>query len=353
MKKIIILMMVLVVSLFAGNDKEIGVPYVERGQGSIQSAVLDPDGEHFYTLKDEIISKWQLSPIKKINSFIPKFKSSKNAKQKNKDNLYRDIYHMDITDDSKKMIFRNTYDIFIWDLENNRLMKRIEKRTKWGIIDNSTYKTLNINSKYEIDYTEWDIESLKIIKSTVEHAIYTPMYFSINSNVLTMFANNYVIFLDKNNLSVKLSVHVDNNKLCFSNIKQTNLYCNGNENINMSNGIVEKYKKNDIGKKYYYGYSHRMASSVKQLSLIPKDLLIQISKESKAPYTFYNNKNDKKIAEFYLFENFEWMLKKGRYFQASSNAKQYLKMRTTSRKIVPINNETYNKYNKKINLNAN
>ena len=118
MKKIL-LIFVLVVGLFGSETEEIGKPFIEKGQGLVKSAVLDPDGEHFYTLKGETVTKWQLEPIKKVYSFKTGVEPA----------IFSIGYQISVTPDSKKMILRSMDTIVLLDLENKKIIKSVKEKT--------------------------------------------------------------------------------------------------------------------------------------------------------------------------------------------------------------------------------
>jgi len=65
--RVLFLMFLLVVGGFGEVNssmkvasEEIGIPYIKKGTGLIDSAVLAPDGNSFYTLKGNLVTRWQL-----------------------------------------------------------------------------------------------------------------------------------------------------------------------------------------------------------------------------------------------------------------------------------------------------
>lgn len=362
MKKMI-LILVLVVGLFGSDSEEIGIPYIEKGKGTIQSAVLDPDGKHFYTLKGEIVTKWQLEPIEKIYSFKTGLISKEQfMKLPSNCNKMKDAYHISIDSSSQKMIIRNRNEITIWNLNNKKLIKRIQQKTLWGTIDGSNYVTISRKNN-NVNYIKWDVSSMKKLKivsipdfckTSNDCSFGISHHYSINSKILTLFASSLVSILDKKTLNPIRHINKNNKKSCFSDINQSYIYCYDEDYdinmINTNNLKVTRIKKDKFsysGSKYFYKNVYKVYSSNKFLSLACNT---KLGCKYLSPYIFYNIKSNKKIADFYLFDNGGWILKKGRYFQISSDAKQYLKMRIKSKKIVPINNKTYIKYNKKIKL---
>ena len=76
MKKFSTVLFVLVwfsVSIFGEGNKPQFPPeiisQIPKSYGLLDSAVVAPDKKSFYTLKDGVVTHWQLHPIKKLNSF--------------------------------------------------------------------------------------------------------------------------------------------------------------------------------------------------------------------------------------------------------------------------------------------
>ena len=134
MKKILLLL-ILALGLFGAESEEIGKPYVDKSEGFIQSAVLAPDGESFYTLKGDLITQWQLSSLKRLNSFKIDIDSK----------VGRFGYQISVTSDGKKMILRSSEDIMFVNLDNNNLNKKIKYDSDMGVISGTTF--ISISSK--------------------------------------------------------------------------------------------------------------------------------------------------------------------------------------------------------------
>lgn len=356
MKRILILIMVLVVSVWA---EEIGVPYVEKEMGQVQSAVLAPDGESFYTLKDEYVTHWQLEPIKKLSSFkIKLFEEEKRQK-----------YSMYISSDSKKMVVMARMALLLLDLKKKDLIKRKKAEFYWGIMDGMVFKT-TYNKKIvkdnkpirEVVYKEYNIDNLEVTKELSlpylcnesthrcsEHYMHYINYMYIYSDKLFVLKLDDIIsVLDKKTLK-KLDKSWKIWNKCYFTLDKKFFYCLSNNEqytkINLDTLDAKKIVSKDLVHKKSLHDIYSNISLYKKLSLV-FDFDID---EKSASLDFYNNKLNIKIAAFYQFKNDEWILiNSDGYFEASRDARQYLKRKTLDGKIAPINDETYEKYNKKI-----
>lgn len=74
--------------------------------------------------------------------------------------------------------------------------------------------------------------------------------------------------------------------------------------------------------------------------------LVNIHRE----YHFINHVNGEIIATLYIFPDNEWIFLNKRNFIHSSGGRKYLKMTDENGQVNPINDITYNKYYKQINL---
>lgn len=368
MKKLL-LILVLVVGLFGADSEEIGKPFIERGKGTVQSAVLDPNGEYFYTLKDETVTKWQLEPIKNVYSFKINLPKSKR-------------YKMDISSEADKIVVWNTKLLSLIDLKTQKQIKTIDEEITWGVMDGLIFKTINVKKTYEYNrlisktvYQERDLKKFENTKNIIMPYLCEDTF---GCHVWHMFIYKNMIFastpessetgkimaiLDKTTLK-ELN---ENRKIrgnCYFTLDKQGLYCRLNreaytkvnlntleeEKINL-NPLEEKFsvlllKKEFINEKILFSI-HSDISLFKNLSLV--FFSSNWNKEAPNLY-FYNNEINKELATFHQFNN-EWILISPEgYFEVSKNAKKHLKMKIKSGEVVPMNNATFEKYNKKINL---
>lgn len=359
MKRIIVVMMILVVSVWA---EEIGKPYIPKGSGEIDSAILAPDGKTFYTLKGELVTKWQLEPIKKLDSF----KTVLNHKDK------RYGYQIDITADGKKMFIRSHSEIILWDLKAKNEIKREQQRTDWGVVDGQVYKTIYSYRKtndqhYIVDegtiYKEWDLR-LNQVKNEVLPALcsntgYTcyPNFMYINHDEIFAFtpesshSSSMMSILNKKTLKIIKGLSFDDHWYVTADRKSIYLgqrspaefYLKVNiDTLTEEKITLDKFKKTDML------YSQQKAIR-KSMSVVGSLNLVFIPNKvtRRFEYVFYNSSN-KKVTSFYQFKDSEWaVIDENGYFEVSLYAKKYLKMKTSSSDILPINNITYKKYNKR------
>jgi len=354
--KNILVVLLLVVGLFGSDSEEIGVPYVEQSEGKTKSSVLDPNGKYFYTLVGETVTKWEFDPIKKVSSF--KVELPKNG----------EIFISNISSDSKKMLIWNLKSLSLFNLETQKKIKTeiIESHTKfrlrWAEMDGTIFKTIYRKNWNTTIYKEYDTENLKIIKNlALPVACDDPDSISddhiyINNTklfrVIFQQASGCVAIFDKNTLK-PLNKNWSISAECIISLDKKNIYCGhgvkGYRHINLETLESETLTKKEFDNKKYLQNSRLNISLFKELSLV-FNYRRKIHNKRIPSIIFYNNVTNEELATFYQFSN-DWILiAPNGNFEGSKNIKKYLKMKTLSGKVVPINNATFKKYNKAINL---
>ena len=108
---------------------------------------------------------------------------------------------------------------------------------------------------------------------------------------------------------------------------------------------------------YAYHKTFKSGSNFKGISLIGPGGKIgskSVDRRSYYSYVFFNTKTEKKLASFFLYPDGEWILMRpDGYFDISKNGRKHLKMwrvQDVRKKSVPINDRTYKKYKKTIDL---
>jgi len=373
----ILLILVLVVGLFAEDGY---IPRVERDIGTYYSAILASDGKSFYTLKKDLVTHWQLNPIKKLDSFRTGIKPVDENKLG---------YNIHVTADKSKMVINSQDEIQLWDLKTKKQIKKLKVKTVWGLMDEETFITIDENRVI----TKYDTKTLKILQTKqlkdpcdnwsdpYGNSCHSKPVFMIKSeDKLIYFSENYLLFLEKNSLDITKDIKTG--VMGLSSMDYKTLYYipmskpQPSKMINIKNKKIDSIKSYDFisySNKHYLLGSFRakglkISSYYKYLSLAATAYRPTPSSRRILHYAFFDNKREKPIATFLQFKDGEWILiDVDGYFEASSKkVKKYLTMRkhyktyrrpnTTvlknifSDKGLKISDEIYKKYNKKINL---
>ncbi len=382
----------------AQNDtEEIGVPFIDFKKGPIESAVLASDGKSFYTLQDIDLIHWNLSPLKKIKTWkLPLEKITVGKKI----DRFRDIYFLN---NYSKVLLTSINELVIYNLETNQIEKRVACRNHSLVKEGNLLYLARADQKGDRDeegnlavepylhLEVWSILDLKKIKSmniTKQSDKFTPHLLRyrgeselrefhdasryqgqllLGEDVIYYFAiTAKVAVIDKKDLKLK--------KMLWEEVK-THKTADGylvmNKKIYRQSdaSFVFEFPKNDEkGVKEFLNkaerkpvYSLPEVRRFQRNSTLVGDLILR-----SAPKIYvFTRKHSKEnfFARIGQFEG-ELIIKErstlttvdGKYqvipnhFEVSSRDFKLLKMKTSDGKIVPMNDATFKKYNRQIDM---
>lgn len=153
--------MVLALGLFGAESEEIGALYIqdERFRGD---AVLSPDGNGFYTLKDDLVTQWQISPVKKLLSFktgIVDFGPS--------------AYQINVSNDGQRIILYSpkTNEIQLWDVKTMKHLKTIKEDLQ--LVTGSKYGFISLTKDNHVHVlNDKDLTLIKNIDTGLKDCTY-------------------------------------------------------------------------------------------------------------------------------------------------------------------------------------
>ena len=333
MIKLLIITLLLIVAIRA---EEIGVPYVEEKQGLIQSAVLAPDWNSFYTLKDDLVTKWQLSPIKKLLSFETSIDYKKGSVG----------YQINVSNDNKRVILYSSKEIQLWDIQSQKHLKTVKENLYSGV--RSKYGFLTIGEKNVLRI--WDDKSLTLENSIdFNEFIDGPAYSMLNGdNILIVNYFDNAISFDLNTLKI-----IDMVRGSWDGFDQLDVDMN-TFTTKVKNKYSDKFNPynfylymKDIGKTRLQETisSYKGSTNSNEIVLLKFFDNYRFAKASLEK----SGKFKKRLYHLYQFDN-TIILRFGSTFTGAGNFKKYVKMKTKDGKILPINNATFKEYNKNINL---
>ena len=362
--KHLVLILVLVVGLFGSELEKIGVPYVGKTIGKIDSAVLAIDGKRFYTLKDGLVTHWQLEPLKRLDSF-------KTGIQEPFCKPLKPQYHIStcnisVSSNEKKMIIRSNKSLLLFDLEKKVLIEKINHESLYGVMDSHNYMTFDTNNwvTHNNTATLWKIdkgikEVKKIIyKGAFEEADEDESQFDdslksvlILDNMIIVFANDDISMYDKDTFEIldMASRHRGNAPYLNYNYKFIDYY--------KSLKRINLYKTDKTFEPGLRPFRIKLSSFMPLVS-ISKHLTLSLTRDFHAiffiPPKTLKQRRPQYGVKFYQFSDGEAILmgtNGGKnitnHFELTSNSKKYLTMKISVGKIVPINDETFNKYKTK------
>ncbi len=354
--KHIILLLLLTWSILA---QEVGIPYVLNAPRSeLSDAVFTANGTNFYTLKNyNQLLRWNFSPLKLIES------------NKLENRYWSQL--LSSSNDRKILLLnksgkRSITAYSVWDTYSQKIVDN-------HIIQNNSEGTSSLNYARSVYYVDnrillldvmgnmelWDVNTLKMIrygKLSVNGygcVITDAPFFTMltkDKETFVILSTETIHFIDSTTLEPSKKLDFTAKKYYMSSdpyiIYTSSL--SGDYKLDINVGEVEKIPDDWI-------YKH--ISSLEHIRAIKYNNSIQNESNNVSiqirdgVVEFYKKYTDNKIAELYVFDNDEWLIVTPEgYFDCSPESRKYLYMKTSSGESVPIDDVTYNKFHKQINL---
>lgn len=340
MKKIV-LVLLFAFSLFAGENEEIGVPYIDSNLGRINSAVLSHDGLSLFTLKEGVITQWQINSLQKQTSFT--VKDSKEERFLG--------WRIHVTNDNSKIILQSDNELQLWDIQTKKLLQSVSIKfgagtiSKYGYItvderelkiwDENTLRLANTISSFLEFPAEWTKTTPSPVQDWKDLRI--PMNIIVGDNVVIIQYPQKRIYLDfetkvfREDLNKTEALREYGKSFCFEkNLAHLLLEIHNDPGVISYNCSV-----NDINELTSMSLAHK-SRNLLRLSINHKKSLSDVRL-----YQF----DDALLAEL-IFPG------DSPFFIAPDSVKKHLKMKMKDGKILPMNDETFKKYNTPINLKA-
>lgn len=343
--KSLLVILVLVVNLFGSDNQKIGVPYIGEDTGLVDSAVLAPDGNSFYTLKDNLVTQWQLTPLEKLHSFKTNIMTyDANGKAEYKINI-------NISNDNKRVILYSPKEIQLWDIKSKKHLKtnKFKDYVSSGVRSKYGFLTIGENNILTI----WNDENLTCKKEIWFNYFirFKPFHMFVGDNILIV---SYGI-------SDLIYFNLDTFKLEYSTRTQENLHELFKVKMSEFSTRIEKRYPHKFNSYALYWYLKRLSywnlrtmSSHKE---IHDNYTYEVTLRKSTNYIFIKSfldesgKFKKQFYTFYQFDDAGILIdKRKKYFMGSRDFKKYLEMRTKDGEVVPMNDATFKQYNQKINL---
>ncbi len=339
----------------AGSEQEIGEPVVPstvKGR-HVDSAFMAPDGKHFYTLYEGLLSKFSMNPFQKVTSTKIDFKEILSSKN---------FFKVFITSDEKKLLISNSRkaQIALVDIASGRTIKTIKIAV--------TYSTV-----YSQDYNREVNSSSMMIDSVLNNNEFLVIK---NKKLLIFNANTLVklkeVAFDWRAMEQRSSIHNIFNKLIYIGVSdvgqilgndylQWSLYMRRNLSKGSncwSKGISEAlitFDVNNIKGGTVRSFNICSYPAANDSSFIDKRTIeLSFGPVSTAGhyvvsgyrYSLQNLKTTKKykIIHFTDGEVILFDTSPENNFILTSKARKHLKMKNATGEIVPINNATFEKY---------
>jgi hypothetical protein len=363
--KHIILLILITLGVWA---QEIGVPYVQAQnfKTDYRNSSLSPDMKIFYKLdRDGKFTVWNLHPFKKINeiyiddvSEFTKFAISINGdkifvpqtiRQKSEqDNKNRGVIVVD-TEKQRQIA------LLAHESEIRGVV--VSEKNIFTLTDNSILRRWDIKTFQEKQRT--DFNETKIIRHTFAagmglgnsvRAEPTKLIISGDKTKLIVMFSESILILNSDTLKVVKSIKKNQpSRLNYMDITKNILYYNGMYSLNLDTLEIIQYAntpESENNEWLFHGNNivnwFRMNQGI---TPNPKDTLM-----SKG-HVFINPGTEQVYATLYEFVGDEWIIiTPNGYFDGSPDTRKYLYMKAPSGESVPIDDATYNKFHKLINL---
>jgi len=378
----IFLFLMLSISLFAcaENSREIGKPIaMNTSVAGCFGAVLSTDGKYFYTLRGELLSKYRISPFEIIQTKVADMKEVRERK----DNMNCRVL---ISKDESKLIIVFPYEILSLDVNTGRMLQKVEINEKEGGIDGVALDGNNlvlINGE-DLILSIRDVDTFKIKKKITSLRKFKAYHdgkrnftaISIISNKIYIRTRESLLVLNKKTFKPELFVLCDfgcNNprstkdykKIYLWNVLSIKDFVNDTDNV---------YSKKESQYKVMVFDQVTRTANFKESSNVRREIpeehlltpLVNREQVSRVKNSKLISKRDKvsravllnlKTNVFYIFYQYdsgqaifqEWSrgLRAGTYFHLTPGARKYLMMKNSDGNLIPINNETFNKYYRK------
>ncbi len=357
LSNVILVCLMLSVSLFvcAESEQEIGEPYFSYE--TRRHITLAPVGKTFYALdgKKGLVSRYQFSPFKKIDSFeIPKLKFLYGPSSASK---------VLVSDDGGKLFFYNPKSLMLFDLQANKIIKKIEfdRFSDGAFLSGDRITTLfsgkHSNKPYSsqnvyafIEFRNWRSNDLSKINNVSyfdgRKYLHSKSRLREFNNIILIRVGDYVLFsiMPKRGFKYGLT-HRQPSIAIFDKITLEPLFAASFQDIAVRNSVWGSNLRfsYDFSKAYvlnaepynakaFPNSSHQTAPYKATLEINLKILKIKILTK------------DWKEIESTTVE----LRESGRtqhFSQVGDYARKFLKMKDSAGGIVPMNNVTFNKYN--------
>ncbi len=371
------------VSLFAcaENSREIGSPIAMKTSSvGCFGAVLSAGGKYFYTLRGELLSKYRISPFEIIQTKVADMKEVRERK----DNMNCRVL---ISKDQSKLIIVFPYEILSLDINTGRMLQKVEINEKEGGIDGVALdgNSLILINGEDLILSIRDVDTFKIkknIESLKEFKAYHNKKrknftaISIISNKIYIRTRESLLVLNKKTFKPELFVLCDfgcNNprstkdyqKIYLWNVLSIKDYVNDTDKVyskkesqykvmvfdqvtRTANFKESSNMRREIPAKHLLTtlVNREQASLGKNNKLISKRGNVSraalLNSKTNVGYSFYQYDAGQAILQ-------EWSPDRltRTYFYLTPGARKYLMMKNVDGNLIPINDETFNKYYRK------
>jgi hypothetical protein len=394
--KVILLLLVVSKLIFASDTEEIGIPAVDFKKARIESAVLTDDGKSFYTLQDEDLVLWNLSPLRKVKSWKVSTKPVLNQPPSQK------YHHLHFVENYKKVLISSADELMLFNLENNTVEKRKYCRNHTVVQDRNTLYVARVAQKGDFDekgklvarpdlFLEiWDIPTLEkiqlinvtrqsdkfpihLLRYRDEGELLGEFHFASRYQGQLLIGDKVLYYIA---VTKKIAV-IDKRSLLLKNVfwkpelpvelTADDLMVIGIKVYNKSNGsVVKEFSKNDFESMTNF-LSETKKLPIYNLPMRTRRIFSSVGDLILSPgggsYVFHHKGEKKFFARIGFYDGELIVQERSKlfhvhgkvkvspgYFEVSSKKFELLNMKNNKGEIVPINDITFKKYNKSLGI---
>ncbi len=317
------------------------MPYVDTREAVAQSAALSPDGETFYTYANNTLTHWSLNPVKVLESI------------KIEDPDFRIQAGMMIyVSDNKTVIFvKYKKAMGAFDIVSKKWINKVFIPFKQAVVLDKSIVIVMADRTI----IKRDLATLKELKKVrFSNKLYDcegchDLFYYLFKNVLN---DNEFIILTGNRL-VKFNNELNIiHEVEFDLLKNSAGHCYISNDYHLVAGdggtlSLDTFKSVSITFEEVKANKIPCFLRADSYSSSNKFILLQ----NKEGNTIYSKNNKNTILNIYRFSNDNWLtISPDGYFDSSDEARKYLYIKTSSGQSIPIDDATYNKFHKLINL---
>lgn len=374
---VVLLVLIMPVSTWAAeHGQEIGVPQAMGApvKGCF-GAVLLPDDEHFYTVREGFLTQYKINPFKKIGSIAI---DREPAKERQGGARCRVL----MTDDKAKLIIVYPDRIFSLDARTGQVLNISDRKNGQLATATISGNDLVILDRYEGEYgkqflTIWDANTLQLKREIQDLESFGFIQYPHEATRMVKIRDR--IYLDTYNKTVVLNNKTYAPELTLSykpNELNAKKLSKNFQKIYVLNILELKATDHLSGKQTTYddvkGGSIFVFDQIKRESSIENLNSISRGDYSQFPLARYeqishtigyvmvgpSNAGEARVAlanlntgmwfRFYQYESGEAIMVGGddKYFRLTPGARRFLMMKNSAGKIVPINDPTFAKYHR-------
>lgn len=397
------LLLIMPVSALAVEDaQEIGETYnnqMYQTEGRVDSAVLAPTGDRLYTLNNGVLSQYNLSPLTRINAIKVAF-DSRQTKE--------DPYKTFITKDEQRIIIYSNKQLRLLEVASGKLIKTVPFESDAGMLNENELFTVDNQNKATV-WNARDLTIKMKFEAKGEerwvpfegHTINYSLFFSAGNRILLYRPHRRVGFTETTNemhfdaaifvfdastyqFLWKVENRIILKPLLSSDMRALYVNCDADgysqlwrdgHHTNLHNELQQKYK-NPIGNSGYCQFDlssgqfdlpstdfkatkdHRVTNRYFNLYYVWREYQISPTSQYQLLTNVGNSRNvtgfvyiesdkPKTTKIFIQYTDGEAALfARTGDFIATRNARASMKMKNKVGKIVPINDATFEKFNK-------